>query len=134
MSTVAAVEILAPADESVLTTEALDLVARLQRELNPRRRELLEARRERQAELDEGALPQFLPATKGVRDADWRVAEAPAGLRDRRCEITGPVDRNARDHRHFGAVPAPPGARGARGLTGPGSGGSGAGARAARLP
>jgi malate synthase len=92
-TTLAGVEILAPADESVLTREALDLVARLHRELNPRRRELLERRRERQAELDAGALPRFLPDTQDVRDADWRVAEAPTDLRDRRCEITGPVDR-----------------------------------------
>jgi malate synthase len=94
VSTMADVEILAPADASVLTREALDLVARLHRELNPRRRELLEARRDRQAELDAGVLPRFLPETRDVRaDADWRVAEAPADLRDRRCEITGPVDR-----------------------------------------
>ncbi len=93
MSAVADVEILSPADESVLTREALDLVVRLHRELNPRRRELLEARRERQAELDAGTNPRFLPGTKDVRDSDWRVAEAPADLRDRRCEITGPVDR-----------------------------------------
>jgi malate synthase len=93
VSTLADVEILAPAGEDVLTRGALDLVARLHRELNPRRRELLGRRRERQAELDAGALPGFLPETKDIRDADWRVAEAPADLRDRRCEITGPVDR-----------------------------------------
>ncbi|MGZ4339105.1 MAG: malate synthase A [Gaiellaceae bacterium] len=94
MSTLADVEILAPADEDVLTREGLELVARLHRELNPRRRELLERRRERQFELDAGALPGFLPETEDVRaDAEWRVAEAPADLHDRRCEITGPVDR-----------------------------------------
>ena len=93
MSTLADVEILAPAGEDVLTRGALDLVARLHRELNPRRRELLGRRRERQAELDAGGLPGFLPETKDIREADWRVAEAPADLRDRRCEITGPVDR-----------------------------------------
>jgi malate synthase len=87
------VEVLAPADEEVLTRDGLDLVARLHRELNPRRRELLERRRDRQAELDAGVLPSFLPETKDVRDSDWRVAEAPADLRDRRCEITGPVER-----------------------------------------
>ena len=92
-TTLAGMEILAPADEDVLTREALDFVARLHRELNPRRRELLERRRERQAELDAGALPGFLPETNDVRDAGWRVAAAPADLRDRRCEITGPVDR-----------------------------------------
>jgi malate synthase len=93
VSAIADVEILAPADESILTREALDLVVRLQRELNPRRRELLERRQERQAELDAGALPGFLAETKDVRDAEWRVAEAPPDLRDRRCEITGPVER-----------------------------------------
>jgi malate synthase len=93
MSTLADVEILAPADQEVLTHEALQLVAFLHRELNPRRRELLERRQERQRELDAGALPAFLPETKDVRGAGWRVAEAPFDLRDRRCEITGPVDR-----------------------------------------
>jgi malate synthase len=93
VSAVADVELLAPADESVLTRDALGLVARLHRELNPRRRELLERRRERQAELDSGVLPRFLPETKDIREAEWRVAQAPADLRDRRCEITGPVDR-----------------------------------------
>src|SRR5213078_4568087 len=38
-------------------------------------------------------LPRFLAETKDVRDAEWRVSEAPADLRDRRCEITGPVER-----------------------------------------
>jgi len=93
VSTLADVEILAPADEEVLTREAPDLVARLHRELNPRRRELLERRRERQLGLDAGALPAFRPETQDVRDGDWRVSEAPADLCDRRCEITGPVDR-----------------------------------------
>jgi len=87
------VEVVAPADDSILTPEALDFVARLHRELNPTRLELLERRRERQRELDAGALPGFLPDTNGVRDGDWRVAPAPADLLDRRCEITGPVDR-----------------------------------------
>jgi malate synthase len=93
VSTLADVEIVAPADEEVLTREALDLVARLHRELNPRRRELLERRHERQLELDAGALPAFLSGTADVRDAEWQVAEAPTDLLDRRCEITGPVDR-----------------------------------------
>ena len=93
MTAVADVEVIAPADEEVLTPEALDFVARLHRELNPHRLELLERRRERQAELDAGALPGFLPETKGIREGGWSVAPAPADLRDRRCEITGPVDR-----------------------------------------
>ncbi len=80
-------------DGEILTEEARAFVTRLHRELNPRRQELLERRRERQGLLDSGATPRFLPETKAVRDGTWRVAPAPADLRDRRCEITGPVDR-----------------------------------------
>src|SRR5829696_9988585 len=78
--------------DDVLTDEAVTLVARLQREFGPRRKTLLEARREEQAALDAGALPDFRPGT-GARDGDWRVAPAPADLLDRRVEITGPVER-----------------------------------------
>ena len=53
-------ELLAPTDADVLSPEALELVAKLHRELNPTRLELLERRRERQAELDAGALPEFV--------------------------------------------------------------------------
>ena len=79
--------------EEVLTPEALNLLADLHRRFNPRRLELLAARRARQAELDAGALPDFLAETRAVREGDWRVAPAPADLQDRRVEITGPVDR-----------------------------------------
>ena len=91
--TTATVEVLAPADEEVLSREALDFVALLHRELNPTRLELLEGRRERQARLDAGERPSFLEETRDLREDNWQVAEAPADLRDRRCEITGPVDR-----------------------------------------
>ncbi len=71
-----------------IAAEALAVVERLHRELGPRRRELLEARRERQTRLDAGEDPAFV-----TRDGDWRVAPAPPDLVDRRCEITGPVER-----------------------------------------
>jgi malate synthase len=77
----------------VLTPEALDFVATLARELEPRRAELLAARGERWDRLRAGDLPDFLPETRSVRDGDWRVPEAPADLRVRRVEITGPVER-----------------------------------------
>jgi malate synthase len=77
----------------ILTPEALEFVALLQRELGPRRRELLAARGDRWARLRAGELPDFLPETRGIRDGDWRVPEAPPDLRQRRVEITGPVDR-----------------------------------------
>jgi malate synthase len=89
----AAVEVVAPADTELLTPDALAFVAMLQRELGARRGELLEARAERQRELDAGTLPDLLPETKAIRDGDWSVAPPPPDLRDRRVEITGPVDR-----------------------------------------
>ena len=91
------VEILAevpPEGAEILTDDAVALVAKLHRAFEPRRRELLAARLERAARLDEGVEPNFLPETAHIRDdAGWRVAPAPADLQDRRVEITGPVER-----------------------------------------
>jgi malate synthase len=78
--------------DDVLSDEATTFVASLQRAFRGRRADLLAARREQQAALDAGDLPDFLPAG-GARTGDWRVAPAPATLLDRRVEITGPVDR-----------------------------------------
>jgi len=75
----------------VLTPEALELVAALQRELGGRREELLLARVERQARIAAGELPGFLEETRSVRDGEWQVAPVPADLQDRRVEITGPA-------------------------------------------
>ncbi len=77
----------------ILNPGALDLVADLHRRFNARRLELLAARSARQQELDHGARPGFLPETAEVRAGDWRVAEVPQDLIDRRVEITGPVER-----------------------------------------
>lgn len=77
----------------VLTPEALDFFARLHREFNPRRLELLRERKLRQQAIDRGELPNFLSETRHVRQSDWRVDPVPADLQDRRVEITGPVDR-----------------------------------------
>jgi malate synthase len=82
-----------PARAAVLTPAALDLLAELHRRFEPTRQALLAARRERQARFDAGELPDFLPETQAIRDGDWRVAEIPEAIRDRRVEITGPVDR-----------------------------------------
>jgi malate synthase len=90
------VELRAPVEgrgEEVLTPEALEFVAGLHRRFNPVREELLASRAERQARLDKGELPDFLPHTRDIREGDWQVAPVPADLRDRRVEITGPVER-----------------------------------------
>jgi len=82
-----------PRFDEILTDEALAFLAGLQREFGGRRDQLLGTRAERQTLLDEGERPDFLEATRHVRDADWRVAPPPPDLRDRRVEITGPTDR-----------------------------------------
>ncbi|MEO9220974.1 MAG: malate synthase A, partial [Mycobacteriaceae bacterium] len=79
--------------DTILTPEALGLLADLHRRFNPRRRELLEARHRRQAELDAGGTLDFLAETADVRDdPGWTVADPAPGLVDRRAEITGPTD------------------------------------------
>jgi malate synthase len=79
--------------EEILTAEALQFVEALIRKFNPTRQHLLAARAERQRAIEAGTLPDFLEATRSVRESEWTVAPIPADLQDRRVEITGPVDR-----------------------------------------
>ena len=57
---------MAPGFDGILTPEALGFVAGLHRSFDPRRRELLRARIDRQAAFDAGARPDFLAATASV--------------------------------------------------------------------
>ena len=77
----------------ILTPEAVAFAAKLQRAFGGRRNELLAKRAVRQADLDAGKLPDFLPETRAVREGNWTCAPIPADIVDRRAEITGPVDR-----------------------------------------
>jgi malate synthase len=81
-----------PGYDEILTPAAVGFVAELERRFRAERRRLLAARAERQARLDAGEKPDFLPETASVRAADWTVAPLPRDLLDRRVEITGPVD------------------------------------------
>ncbi len=82
-----------PPQTSILSKPASEFLERLARAFEPRRQELLARRKQRQQELDSGQLPDFLPETAPIRSAEWTVAPIPPDLRDRRVEITGPVDR-----------------------------------------
>ena len=79
-----------PEYAEILTPEALAFLARLHRNFDARRLQLLQRRAQRQ--LDGGVLPDFLPETRSIRESDWTVAPVPADLQDRRVEITGPTD------------------------------------------
>jgi malate synthase len=96
-SNVPGVAVLAPVTASeaeILSPQALQFVATLQRIFNPTRKTLLQKRVLRQQALDRGVLPDFLPETAFIRnDPNWRAAPPAPGLQDRRVEITGPVDR-----------------------------------------
>ncbi len=78
---------------AILTEDALSFLADLQRRFGGTRRELLERRKARHAELAAGGTLDFLPDTADVRNSDWQVAEPAPGLVDRRVEITGPTER-----------------------------------------
>ncbi len=82
-----------PGYEQILTAEALALVAKLSREFEPRRQQLLAARVERAKRLDAGERPDFLAETAHIRAGDWKIAPIPQALECRRVEITGPVER-----------------------------------------
>ena len=88
--------ILGPVSEpfaTVLTPDAVAFVVDLAKRFEGRRQELLARRGARQQALDAGALPDFLPETRAVRESDWRVGPIPPDLTERKVEITGPVDR-----------------------------------------
>ena len=91
-----AVEVRAPRDEprqdEILTADASEFVADLQRRFGARRDELLRARAERRNQIAGTGTLDFLPETREVREEDWQVASAPEPLQDRRVEITGPTD------------------------------------------
>ncbi len=85
-----------PGASEVLTLDALEFVAMLQRTFGDARRARLaerSVRRDELASVPPGASLGFPAATSAIRQAEWRVAPAPADLEDRRVEITGPVDR-----------------------------------------
>src|SRR6516164_4127380 len=79
--------------EDVLISDAVAFAVELERRFGVARCRLQARRAELQERLDAGWKPDFLPETKTIREADWRVAPIPRDIQDRRIEITGPTDR-----------------------------------------
>ena len=89
-------EILMPIQEKqkeILTSEALEFATLLHQTFNSTRLELLEERKIRQSEISAGHMPDFLTETEHIRKGEWKIADVPDDLQDRRVEITGPVNR-----------------------------------------
>jgi malate synthase len=82
-----------PRFSEILTPDAIAFVAELHRRFDAARLSLLADRAAQQARFDRGELPDFLPSTKAIREAEWRVAPVPEEINDRRVEIAGPADR-----------------------------------------
>ncbi len=83
-----------PPQQTLLTPPAIEFLAKLHNQFNPRRLQLLEKRHERQRKLNQGETFHFLPETAQIRtDKSWKVAETPPILQKRWVEITGPTDR-----------------------------------------
>jgi len=94
---IAGVSVLGHVEKShadILSPHAVAFVATLHRAFNGTRKILLQRRLLKQQEIDRGILPDFLPETAYIRnDNNWRAAPPAPGMKDRRVEITGPVDR-----------------------------------------
>ncbi|MCG9697225.1 malate synthase A [Shewanella sp. Isolate11] len=82
-----------PGQDVVLNEGALNLLEVVCREFASEVPTLLAARKTKQAQIDAGHLPDFLPQTRAIRDGEWQIRGIPQDLQDRRVEITGPVDR-----------------------------------------
>src|SRR5258706_505509 len=82
-----------PTYKEILTAEALHFVRALHLRFNPHRKRLLLERESVQQNIDKGWRPGFIPETAVIRDSQWLISPVPEDLKDRRVEITGPVDR-----------------------------------------
>ncbi|CDU08525.1 malate synthase A [Vibrio coralliirubri] len=80
--------------KEILSKDALKFLEALVNKFGDRRHALLSDRDVKQAQYDEGELPNFRKDTISIRqNKEWKVATPPTELLDRRVEITGPIER-----------------------------------------
>jgi len=77
----------------VLCDDAWGFLLEMVRTFRPRWQEVLSFRARFSDAVRSGQRPDFLRETEEIRRSSWTVRASPAELRDRRVEITGPVDR-----------------------------------------
>ena len=80
------------AEREILTPEAQEFLRAMDARFEARRINLLNERKNRQCQFDEGKLPRF-PEKTWLAEEQWTVAPIPQDLLDRRVEITGPTER-----------------------------------------
>ncbi|WNP34393.1 malate synthase A [Enterobacter kobei] len=80
-------------ETQILTPDAVEFLSELVTRFTPKRNALLAARLQQQQKIDNGTLPDFISETASIRGSDWKIRGIPADLRNRRVEITGPVER-----------------------------------------
>ncbi|XGC80938.1 malate synthase A [Bdellovibrio bacteriovorus] len=76
----------------IITPDAAAFLISLHEKFDNIRSNLLIQRKVHAEKFAQGHKPDFLDHTSEIRTADWKVAEAPHDLRDRRVEITGPAE------------------------------------------
>ncbi len=79
--------------KEILTPEALHFILALHLRFNSHRKSLQLEREVVQQKIDKGWKPGFMMETAAIRDSQWLISPPPEDLKDRRVEITGPVDR-----------------------------------------
>lgn len=77
----------------ILTDEALHFLTKLHENFNSKRLHLLSKRLNQQNLFDDGTFPKFPSETKDIREREWVAGNIPHDLKDRRVEITGPINR-----------------------------------------
>jgi malate synthase len=84
-----------PAHRDILTPDALEFLADLERRFRIQRSDLLLQRQQRQHAFEQGERPDFLPETAEIRESPWTIGPSPLppAIQDRRVEITGPAER-----------------------------------------
>ncbi|MGB2146251.1 MAG: malate synthase A [Vibrio toranzoniae] len=83
-----------PEYKEILSKDALKFLEAIVNKFGDRRHTLLNDRDIKQAQYDEGELPDFRKDTISIRqNKEWKVATPPPELLDRRVEITGPIER-----------------------------------------
>ncbi|PKH22172.1 malate synthase A [Enterobacterales bacterium CwR94] len=80
-------------EQQILTEGAVQFLSELVARFTPKRNALLAERALKQRDFDAGMLPYFSSEMDSIKSKEWKIRGIPDDLRDRRVEITGPVDR-----------------------------------------